>query len=120
MQAATYLAGAPNTIAQPLVYTTRISFTLNGRDTELEVPNHHLLLETLRRTLDLTGTTDSCGIGPPGQIMSAKALLAENPRPSADEIKAWMMGNLCRCTGYYAILESIQAAAAALAPRAQC
>jgi len=43
--------------------------------------------------------------------MAAKALLDANAHPSEDEIKAWMMGNLCRCTGYYKIIESIQAAA---------
>jgi len=52
-----------------------------------------------------------CGICTPGMIMAAKALLDVNPDPSEDEIKDWMMGNLCRCTGYYKILESIQAAA---------
>src|SRR5215211_8087452 len=51
-----------------------------------------------------------CGICTPGQIIAATALLAENPRPSVDDIKDWMMGNLCRCTGYYQIIESIQAA----------
>src|SRR5919201_6595640 len=40
-----------------------------------------------------------CGICTPGQISSATALLAENPRPSDQEIRRWMMGNLCRCTG---------------------
>ena len=53
-----------------------------------------------------------CGICTPGQIMAAYALLRENPHPSDDEIKDWMMGNLCRCTGYYKILESVQRAAA--------
>ena len=48
-----------------------------------------------------------CGICTPGQIMAAKALLDVNPAPTEEEIKAWMMGNLCRCTGYYKILESI-------------
>ena len=48
-----------------------------------------------------------CGICTPGQIMAAKALLDEVPDPSEDEVKEWMMGNLCRCTGYYKILESI-------------
>jgi carbon-monoxide dehydrogenase small subunit len=52
-----------------------------------------------------------CGICTPGQIMAAKALLDANAHPSEAEIKAWMMGNLCRCTGYYKIIESIQAAA---------
>ena len=53
-----------------------------------------------------------CGICTPGQIMAAHALLAENPHPSEAEIKRWMMGNLCRCTGYYKIIESIQRTAA--------
>ncbi|MGH7846127.1 MAG: (2Fe-2S)-binding protein [Candidatus Binatia bacterium] len=50
-----------------------------------------------------------CGVCTPGQIMAAKALLDENPQPSEDEVKEWMSGNLCRCTGYYKILESIMA-----------
>lgn len=50
-----------------------------------------------------------CGICTPGQIIAAKALLDENPKPSDDEIKEWMSGNLCRCTGYYKILQSIKA-----------
>ena len=41
--------------------------------------------------------------------MAAKALLDENPKPSEEEVKEWMSGNLCRCTGYYKILESVMA-----------
>ena len=52
-----------------------------------------------------------CGICTPGQIVAATSLLQTNPNPTEDEIKEWMMGNLCRCTGYYQIIESIQAAA---------
>ncbi|MGH7032623.1 MAG: (2Fe-2S)-binding protein, partial [Stellaceae bacterium] len=44
-----------------------------------------------------------CGICTPGQILAAKALLDANPHPSKAEIRHWMMGNLCRCTGYYKI-----------------
>jgi carbon-monoxide dehydrogenase small subunit len=51
-----------------------------------------------------------CGICTPGQIMAARALLNQTPHPSEQEIKEWMMGNLCRCTGYYKIIESIVAA----------
>ena len=51
-----------------------------------------------------------CGICTPGQIVAAKALLDSNPNPTQDEIKDWMMSNLCRCTGYYGILRSIQSA----------
>ena len=52
-----------------------------------------------------------CGACTPGQIMAAKTLLEENPHPTEGEIKAFMMGNLCRCTGYYQIIDSIKAAA---------
>jgi aerobic-type carbon monoxide dehydrogenase small subunit (CoxS/CutS family) len=55
-----------------------------------------------------------CGICTPGMIMAAKGLLDHNPHPTEDDIKDWMLGNLCRCTGYYKIIESIQAAAAPL------
>jgi carbon-monoxide dehydrogenase small subunit len=50
-----------------------------------------------------------CGICTPGQIIAAKALLDANTNPTEDEIKEWMAGNLCRCTGYYKIMESILA-----------
>ena len=55
-----------------------------------------------------------CGICTPGQIMAAKALLDENPSPTEQEVKDWMMGNLCRCTGYYKILESVMKASEAM------
>jgi carbon-monoxide dehydrogenase small subunit len=50
-----------------------------------------------------------CGICTPGQIMAAKALLDENPAPTEEEVKEWMSGNLCRCTGYYKIFDSVMA-----------
>jgi carbon-monoxide dehydrogenase small subunit len=52
-----------------------------------------------------------CGFCTPGMIMSAKALLDENPTPTEEEIKQAISGNLCRCTGYTKIIESIKAAA---------
>jgi carbon-monoxide dehydrogenase small subunit len=52
-----------------------------------------------------------CGICTPGQVVAAKALLDANPTPSETDIKEWMLGNLCRCTGYYKIVESVRAAA---------
>jgi carbon-monoxide dehydrogenase small subunit len=54
-----------------------------------------------------------CGICTPGQIVAAKALLDANTHPREDEIKDWMMGNLCRCTGYYQIVDAIAKAAGA-------
>ena len=52
-----------------------------------------------------------CGYCTPGMIMTAKALLDENPAPSEDEVRKRLSGNLCRCTGYTKIIEAIMAAA---------
>jgi aerobic carbon-monoxide dehydrogenase small subunit len=52
-----------------------------------------------------------CGYCTPGMLMSAYALLAENPDPSEEEIRAWLSGNLCRCTGYQNIVRAVQQAA---------
>ena len=54
-----------------------------------------------------------CGICTPGQVVAATALLSENAEPSETEIREWMGGNLCRCTGYQQIVEAVEAAAAA-------
>nr|WP_294545465.1 4-hydroxybenzoyl-CoA reductase subunit gamma [uncultured Rhodopila sp.] len=51
-----------------------------------------------------------CGFCTPGMIMAAEALLRRNPNPGRDEIKAALAGNLCRCTGYVKIIESVEAA----------
>ncbi len=56
-----------------------------------------------------------CGFCSAGMILSAKALLDQNPSPSEAEIRQGLDGNLCRCTGYVKIVEAIQAAAAKLA-----
>ncbi len=52
-----------------------------------------------------------CGFCTPGMLMSAKALLDENPDPKEDEIRRGISGNLCRCTGYVKIIDSIKEAA---------
>ncbi len=52
-----------------------------------------------------------CGYCTPGMLMSATALLRENPHPSDDEIRKGIQGNICRCTGYVNIVEAIRAAA---------
>ncbi len=58
-----------------------------------------------------------CGFCTPGQIMAAYALLKRRPRPSVEEIKEGMSGNLCRCAAYPKIIESVQAAAEKMAGR---
>jgi aerobic carbon-monoxide dehydrogenase small subunit len=52
-----------------------------------------------------------CGICTPGFIMSTKALLETNPNPTEHEIRFWLSGNLCRCTGYDKIVRAVQSAA---------
>jgi carbon-monoxide dehydrogenase small subunit len=51
-----------------------------------------------------------CGFCTPGVVLSAKSLLDENPHPTEEEIKIWIAGNLCRCTGYVKIIKAIQVA----------
>ncbi len=58
-----------------------------------------------------------CGFCTPGMILSAKALLDKNPTPTEDEIKLGIAGNLCRCTGYIKIIESIAAASQKISTR---
>ncbi|QDU68550.1 (2Fe-2S)-binding protein [Engelhardtia mirabilis] len=53
-----------------------------------------------------------CGFCQPGMILSARALLSENPAPTRDEIKAALSGNLCRCTGYTQIYQAVELALA--------
>jgi carbon-monoxide dehydrogenase small subunit len=59
--------------------------------------------------IEISGT--QCGFCTPGVLVSARALLDRNPSPSEDEIKEALRGNLCRCTGYVRIVESVKMAA---------
>ena len=55
-----------------------------------------------------------CGICTPGFLIAAKALLERNPNPTETEVRYWLAGNLCRCTGYHKIVEAVMDAAAEL------
>ena len=59
-----------------------------------------------------------CGYCTPGMMMSAKALLAENPNPTEDEVRWALSGNLCRCTGYQNIVKAVLWAAAKMSGQA--
>lgn len=68
-------------------------------------------LSPLQRSfLELGGV--QCGFCTPGMLISATALLERNPRPTEDEIRIALSGNLCRCTGYDGIVKAVQAASA--------
>ena len=66
-------------------------------------------LHPLQRTFHEHGAIQ-CGFCTPGMILTARALLAENPTPTVREIKQAISGNLCRCTGYVKIIEAITTA----------
>lgn len=53
-----------------------------------------------------------CGVCTPGILVAAKSLLERNPEPSDEEVRYWLAGNLCRCTGYDKIIRAVQVAAA--------
>lgn len=149
---------------------TMVSFTLNGKETDVVVEARELLIHTLREkclhtgphigcetshcgacTVDFDGMSVKsctmltvqaegaqvltveglapggelhalqegftqehglqCGFCTPGMLMRAYRLLQENPDPSEEDIRYWMAGNLCRCTGYQNIVKAVQYAA---------
>ncbi|MDH5451820.1 MAG: (2Fe-2S)-binding protein [Paracoccaceae bacterium] len=60
----------------------------------------------------IDGAALQCGVCTPGILVAAKSLLERNPDPSDSEIRYWLAGNLCRCTGYDKIISAVKAAAA--------
>ena len=71
--------------------------------------NLHPMQEAFRANHGL-----QCGFCTPGMVMSALDLVARNPDPSGTEVREWLEGNLCRCTGYHNIVKSILAGASAM------
>jgi len=65
-------------------------------------PRHHAFAEL---------GAAQCGYCTPGVLLTAEALLAENPTPTRDEVRVALAGNLCRCTGYTKILDAVELAA---------
>ena len=66
------------------------------------------LLDPLQKSFVEHGAVQ-CGYCTPGMIMSAKGFLKKNPKPTTDQIKKALSGNICRCTGYVKIIEAIEA-----------
>ena len=106
-----------------------VRFTLNGKPVVYTGNPLRRLLDVLREDYGLTGSKEGCGEGEcgacsiikngklvtpciiPGMVMATYVLLNENPDPTEDEIRLGISGNLCRCTGYDLIVESIHLAA---------
>jgi carbon-monoxide dehydrogenase small subunit len=87
------------------------AFKAQGREvTTIEGLGEHGRLHPIQQAF-IDATAPQCGYCIPGMIMSAKALLDENPHPTREEIEEGISGNLCRCTGYYQIVEAIELAA---------
>jgi 4-hydroxybenzoyl-CoA reductase subunit gamma len=88
-----------------------LAHSVAGRHVEtIEGMSRHGELSRLQRAFhEHLGT--QCGFCTPGMIMAAEALLRRNPHPDREAIRAALAGNLCRCTGYVKIIESVEAAA---------
>ncbi len=74
-------------------------------------------LDTLQHAF-MDGFAAQCGYCTPGMLMAAKALLSSNPRPSREEVVEAISGNICRCTGYEAVVDAILAASGQAVRRA--
>lgn len=103
---------------EPVLACLTLAATAEGREIvtiEGLTPLHRRAggqgVDPIQDAFDRSGALQ-CGFCQPGMILSAKALLAKNQRPTRDEIKRALSGNLCRCTGYTQILEAVELAAA--------
>ena len=83
------------------------------RITTIEGLSHDGTLDPLQQAF-ADHFASQCGYCTPGMIMTAKALLADNPKPTEDEIRQAIRGNLCRCTGYAKIVDAVLAASGQL------
>ena len=99
----------------PRLACATLAASVEGRHVEtVESLARNGQLSALQRAFhEKLGT--QCGFCTPGMIMAAEALLRTNAAPSVQEIRDALAGNLCRCTGYVKIIESVQAAAGACA-----
>jgi len=100
---------------RPIKSCTMLAVQADGRSiTTVEGLKSNGTLDVIQQ-----GFTDKhglqCGFCTPGMMLVGKALIEENPAPSDEEIRWAISGNLCRCTGYINIVESIRAAASAAA-----
>ena len=104
--------GACSVIVDGLVYDSCLTPVINVKDKEV------ITIEGIRDSKEYRVIADSfasqggsqCGFCTPGMIISSYALLMKKPHPSEEEIKEALSGNLCRCTGYQSIVNSVKLA----------
>ena len=100
---------------QPVLSCLVLGVAVAGREvTTVEGMADGPQLHPLQETFAELGAAQ-CGYCTPGILLTAKALLEETPRPSREQIKEALAGNLCRCTGYIKIYEAVELAAARMA-----
>ena len=98
----------------PIMSCLTLAVAVEGRDiTTIEGVSKERILSHLQEAFLQKGAVQ-CGYCTPGLVLSAKALLDDNPNPTEQEIKEHLEGNLCRCTGYAKIVEAVQSAAKAM------
>lgn len=99
---------------QPRLSCITLALSVQGQAiTTVEGLEQKGQLDTLQDAFDRHGAIQ-CGYCTPGMLMSAKALLDQNPAPTQEEIREGIAGNLCRCTGYQKIVDAVDDAATQL------
>jgi len=95
---------------KPVLSCLTLAMTVRGKDIlTIEGLVEGTTLHPIQQAFVDNGAVQ-CGFCTPGMILSAKALLNENPNPTRDEVEAALAGNLCRCTGYVKIVDAVLAA----------
>ncbi|MFQ5459726.1 MAG: (2Fe-2S)-binding protein [Anaerolineae bacterium] len=99
----------------PVTACLRLAVEMDGAEvTTIEGISEGPALHPLQRAL-VEGGGIQCGYCTPGMVLRAAALLADNPQPTAAEVRTGLAGNLCRCTGYVKIVEAVLEAAQEMA-----
>ncbi|MHC2994625.1 MAG: (2Fe-2S)-binding protein [Candidatus Atribacteria bacterium] len=94
--------------SEPVLSCLTLAVTVDGKEiTTIEGLARGDELHPLQKAFLKNGAVQ-CGFCTPGMILTATALLKENPNPTEDEIREYMRGNLCRCTGYNQIITAIK------------
>jgi aerobic-type carbon monoxide dehydrogenase small subunit (CoxS/CutS family) len=94
----------------PVSSCCTLAYEANGKQvTTIEGLSRNSSLDPVQQSFIETGAVQ-CGFCTAGMVLSAKSLLAENPAPTREEIASYLSGNLCRCTGYWRIIEAVQLA----------